>query len=88
MENRSRITILMLPPVVWLVLLFVVPLGIMAVFSFREGSFGAERERFTLETYQQYFANRSYLNLLGTSAWIAFQTALIAVVLSYPLAYF
>ncbi|MCC7164713.1 MAG: ABC transporter permease [Anaerolineae bacterium] len=88
MENRSRITILMLPPALWLVLLFIVPLGIMAVFSFREGSFGAEREQFTLENYQHFFANRSYLNLLGTSAWIAFQTALIAVVLSYPLAYF
>ncbi len=88
MENRSRITILMLPPVVWLFVLFIVPLGIMAVFSFRAGSFGAEREQFTLDNYQQFFANPSYLNLLGQSGWIAFQTALIAIVLSYPLAYF
>lgn len=88
MENRSRITTLMLPPVLWLVLLFIVPLGIMAVFSFREGSFGDARERFTLENYQAFFANRSYFNLLIQSAWIAFQTALIAVILSYPLAYF
>ena len=88
MENRSRITILMLPPALWLFILFIVPLGIMAVFSLRAGSFGAEREQFTLENYQQFFANPSYLNLLGQSAWIAFQTALIAIVLSYPLAYF
>ena len=88
MENRSRITILMLPPVVWLFVLFIVPLGIMTVFSFRAGTYGAEREQYTIENYQQFFANPSYLNLLGQSAWIAFQTALIAIVLSYPLAYF
>lgn len=88
MENRSRITILMLPPVVWLFVLFIVPLAIMAVFSFRAGTFGAEREQFTVENYRKFFANASYLNLLWQSAVIAFQTAVIAVVLSYPLAYF
>jgi spermidine/putrescine transport system permease protein len=88
MENRSRVTFLMLPPALWLFVLFVVPLGIMAVFSFREGSFGAERERFTVETYQQFLSNTSYLNRLWQSVIIAFQTSLITVVLSYPLAYF
>ncbi len=88
MESRSRLTTLLAPPALWLFLLFILPLGIMAVFSFRAGSFGAEREQFTLENYQQFFANRSYLNLLGQSVVIAFQTALITVVLSYPLAYF
>lgn len=88
MESRSRITILMLPPVAWLFIFFVVPLGIMALFSFRAGSFGAAREQFTLAHYQQFFASPAYLNLLGQSAWIAFLTAVIAVVLSYPLAYY
>jgi len=88
LESRSRLTTLLAPPALWLFLLFILPLGIMAVFSFRAGSFGAEREQFTLENYQQFFANRSYLNLLGQSVVIAFQTALITVVLSYPLAYF
>ncbi len=88
MENRSRLSILLLPPVVWLFVLFIVPLGIMAVFSFREGSFGAEREQFSLEAWEQFFSNPAYLNLLWQSAIIAFQTSIITVVLSYPLAYF
>lgn len=88
MENRSRVAFLMLPPALWLLLLFIVPLGIMAVFSFREGSFGAEREQFTFEKYQQFFSNGTYLNQLWQSVLIAFQTSLITVVLAYPLAYF
>jgi len=88
MENRSRVTFLMLPPILWMLILFIVPLGIMVVFSFREGSFGADRDQYSLEKYQQFFANGTYLNLLWQSGIIAFQTALISVVLAYPLAYF
>lgn len=88
METRSRITILMTPPTLWLVVLFIVPLGVMALFSFRAGSFAPERDTFTLETYQAYFANTAYQRLLVQSAVIAFQTSLFTILLAYPIAYF
>lgn len=88
MENRSRITLLMTPPTLWLVVLFVFPLVLMAVFSFRAGSFLPERNQFTLAAYREYFSNPSYLRLLGQSAVIALQTSLLTILLAYPLAYF
>ena len=41
MENRKRIAILMGPPALWLIFLFLLPLGIMALYTFRAGT--AER---------------------------------------------
>jgi spermidine/putrescine transport system permease protein len=60
----------------------------MATFSFRAGSFGADRQVFTLDTYRAYFANPGFQRLLLQSAFIALQTGLFAVALAYPLAYF
>jgi spermidine/putrescine transport system permease protein len=72
----------------WLAVFFVLPLGIMALFSFRAGSFGAEREVFTLENYRVYFSTPSFHRLLLQSAGVALQTGLFSVLLAYPLAYF
>jgi spermidine/putrescine transport system permease protein len=88
MESRRRIAILMTPPTLWLVVLFILPLMLMVVFSFRAGSFPPERDRFSLDAYREYFANPSYLRLLGQSAIIALQTSLLSIVFAYPLAYF
>lgn len=88
MENRKRIAILMGPPALFLLFLFVLPLAIMAVFTFRAGSFGAEREMFTLDNYREFLANPSYLRLLWRSTRIAFIVSALSVALAYPLAYF
>ncbi len=87
MDVRPRIAALMAPPAVWLALAFVVPLGLMALFSFRLGSFPPERDVFTFTHYQAYFANSAYQRLLWQSTLIALETAVIAVVLAYPLAH-
>lgn len=78
----------MTPPSLWLAVLFLVPLGHMAVFTFRAGTFSPEREIFTLDNYRAYLARPEYQRLLWQSAVIALQTSLIAVGLAYPLAYF
>ena len=52
MENRKRIAVLMGPPALFLLFLFVLPLAVMAIFTFRAGAFGAEREVFTLANYR------------------------------------
>ena len=88
MESRKRLAILMGPPALWLLLLFVLPLGIMAVYTFRAGSFGAEREVFTLENYRAFFANAAFQRLMWRSMWIAFVVSALSVLLAYPLAYY
>jgi len=37
MENRNRLFTFVAPPTIYLLLFFILPLGIMAVFSFRRG---------------------------------------------------
>jgi spermidine/putrescine transport system permease protein len=78
----------MTPPALGLLLLFVLPMSAMALFTLRAGSFGAEREVFTLEHYRAFLANTAFQRLLGRSALIALLTALGALVLAYPLAYY
>ena len=59
----------------------------MALFSFRETTFGPLFPP-TLKHYQAFFASENYLRLLADSSWIAFLTALISILLAYPLAYY
>ena len=88
MQNQRRITILLGPSAFWILALFIAPLGIMALFSFRAGSFGPAAQVFTLDNYREYFANPIYQRLLWHSALLAFYTAVISIVLAYPLAYY
>ena len=88
MEQRQRIALLLGPPGLWLTVFFLIPLGIMAVFSFRAGSFGAERELFTLDNYRQFLHDSAAQHLLWRSTGMAFLTAAFCILLAYPLAYF
>src|SRR3972149_6370502 len=88
MEHRQRVALLLTPPSLWLTVFFLVPLGIMVVFSFRAGSFGAERELFTLDNYRQFLSDGAAQRLLWRSAGMAFQMAAVCILLAYPLAYF
>lgn len=88
MESRSRLAFLITPPALWILVLFILPLGIMVLYTFRGGSFGAESNTYTLDNYREYFSNTSFQRLLLQSSLLAFQTALLSVVFSYPLGYF
>lgn len=88
MESRRRTLALIGPPGLYLLLLFLLPLGIMAVFSFRAGTFGDARHVFTLDNYRGFLERASFHRLLWTSAVIALTIALTSVILAYPLAYY
>lgn len=75
-------------PSLYLLLLFLLPLVIMAVYSFRGGISGDAYHTFTLENYQQFLARPAFLRLLWTSSLIALAIALISTILAYPLAYY
>jgi spermidine/putrescine transport system permease protein len=88
MENRSRIAILILPSALLLAVLFLLPLGIMALYSFRGGSFGESSQTFTLEHYREFISNTAFLRLLWRSLLLSFWVSLFTVILAYPIAYY
>jgi spermidine/putrescine transport system permease protein len=88
MEHRSRIATLVSPPALFLIVLFLLPIGFMALFSFRVGTFGETRNMFTLDHYRDFFANAPLLRLLWRSLLISFWVSIYSVVLAYPIAYY
>ncbi len=88
MENRNRVAALVGPPALYMLLFFLLPLGIMAVFSFRSGTIGAARDIYTLENWQKFLANASFHRLLWRSGIIALIIAVVSTLLAYPLAYY
>jgi spermidine/putrescine transport system permease protein len=90
-NQNSRVWALVSAPVLWLVVFFVAPLLLMAVYSLRpdmRGGLFALGWQPTVKNYATVIQQGSYLRLLGLSAGVAFFVALVATTLSYPLAYF
>lgn len=88
MNTRARVAALMLPPTLLLGIFFLLPMFVMASFSLRAGSFGADRQVFTLDHYRTFFSNTSFQQLLLRSVAMALETSIFCVLLSYPVAYF
>ncbi len=88
MENRNRFTSLIGPPSLYLFLFFLLPMGLMFVYSFRAGISGTAHDTFTLANYQSFLENANFHRLLWRSALIAFVIASISTTLAYPLAYY
>jgi len=88
MYTRSRVAVLMGPPVLWLALLFLLPMAIMAVFTFRAGTFPPERDVFTFEHYREFLGNTPFQWLLWRSALVALATSVLSLIFAYPIAYF
>jgi spermidine/putrescine transport system permease protein len=88
MKRALRLTTLLTPVTAWLVLFSLIPLGVMAVYSFQGSTTGAVDGIFTLSNYERFLSNSSFQTVLWRSALIALATALFSVVMAYPLAYY
>ena len=90
MDRRATFRFIYLPPLIWLILFFVLPVLLMAVFSFRPDMRGDLFQFWTptLDQYVRVAEVGSYWRLLGISALTALVIGFWAVVLAYPLAYF
>jgi spermidine/putrescine transport system permease protein len=90
LDRRSTFWILYLPPLIWLGLFFLIPILLMAAFSFRADTFGAlfEKWHLGLNQYATIVETGSYSRLLGISSLMALTISISAVALAYPLAYF
>jgi spermidine/putrescine transport system permease protein len=88
--RRGSLWFLAVPPYLWLLLLFLLPLGVVVAISLLPGS---GRINFSggwpsLNQYQQVLETPAYLRRLGISVGMAFVIAASATILAYPIAYF
>ena len=88
--RRGSLWFLAVPPYLWLLLLFVVPLGVVTAISLLPSSgridFAAGWP--SLNQYQEVLETPAYLRRLGISVGIAFVIAASSTILAYPIAYF
>ena len=78
---------LALPGLGWLVLFFVVPLGLIVAFSLMpRGPYGGVEPGFTLEAYRQFFIP-VYLRTLGRTAVLALVCTALCLLLGFPVAW-
>ena len=88
MNRALRLTTLLTPVTAWLVLFSLIPLGVMAVYSFQGSTIGAVNGIFTFSNYERFLTNSAFQTVLWRSALIALVTAIFSVVMAYPLAYY
>ncbi len=90
MDQRAMFWFIYFPPILWLGLFFVLPVLLMAAFSFRADMRGDLFQTWTptLNQYASLAETGSYWRLLGVSALTALTIGISAILLAYPLAYF
>jgi spermidine/putrescine transport system permease protein len=75
-------------PLVWLVIFFVVPIAIVAAYSFDVYSLFPGPHGFHLAGWSSFFHSAIYLRLFWKSVQMSLIVSAIIVVLAYPLAYY
>jgi spermidine/putrescine transport system permease protein len=75
-------------PVAWLVVFFVVPIAIVAAYSFDVYSLDPGPQGFTLTAWHDFLHSSVYLRLFWKSVKMSLAVSAIIVVLAYPLAYY
>ena len=77
----NRWSVLALPAVVFLIAIFLIPLGAMALRSFTDPPNAG------LSNYQQFFEQQAYVRVLTNTFWVALLATLTCLVIGYPFAY-
>lgn len=87
-QARLRAAAVMLPPLLWTMVFLFVPYIITFAYSFYTKQFPTFVPDFQFGNYLQLIQDPQYYRVLFRSLKIAGSTALLALVLAYPLAYF
>src|SRR5712691_1034947 len=91
-RRRARLdlttTTLLGLPVAWLVVFFLVPVAIVAAYSFDVYSLFPGKHGFTLAAWREFLHSSVYLALFWKSVKMSLIVSAIIVVLAYPLAYY
>lgn len=86
--SHKRLPWQILPSLGWVLFFLVIPLGIVFLFSIlHKGHYGQIEYTLDFQNYARIF-EPVYLKIVGRSFLLAFNTALICLILSYPLAYY
>src|SRR5919205_2673982 len=75
-------------PLAWLAVFFVVPIAIVAAYSFDVYSLDPGPHGFTLQAWHSFLHSSVYLRLFWKSVKMSLIVSAIVVVLAYPLAYY
>src|SRR5438270_6553243 len=75
-------------PLAWLVVFFVVPIGIVAAYSFDVYSIDMGSHGFTLTAWHDFLHSAVYLKLFWKSVKMSLIVSALVVLLAYPLAYY
>src|SRR3954463_2784313 len=75
-------------PLAWLAVFFLVPIGIVAAYSFDVYSIDPGPHSFTLTAWHDFVNSSVYLKLFWKSVKMSLAVSAVVVVLAYPLAYF
>lgn len=84
----KRFSQLAIPYIVWAAMMLVLPMALIAVYSFMEQGNSIISFSLTLDHYIKFFTDPDFLLILWRSLLIAVKTTVICLLLGYPLAYF
>ena len=84
----KRFSQLVIPYIAWAVMMLILPLGLIALYSFTKQGNTIVSFTFTLEHYAKFFTDPDFLIVLWRSLLIAFKTTVICLLLGYPVAFF
>lgn len=84
----KRFSQLAIPYIVWAVMMLVLPMALIAMYSFMEQGNSIISFSFTFDHYIKFFTDPDFLLILWRSLLIAVKTTIICLLLGYPLAYF
>ena len=84
----KRFSHLVIPYIAWAVMMLILPMGLIALYSFTKQGNTIVSFTFTLEHYAKFFTDPDFLIVLWRSLLIAFKTTVICLLLGYPVAFF
>lgn len=84
----KRFSQLAVPYIVWAALMLVLPMALIALYSFSNQGNSIITFSLTFEHYARFFTDPDFLLILWRSLLIALKTTLICLLLGYPAAYF
>ncbi|NNF53173.1 MAG: ABC transporter permease [Acidimicrobiales bacterium] len=86
--RRRRGALLALPAYLYLIIFFVIPFGIVVVYSFATRTrFGTDLSGWNLNSYRR-LGDDLVRDVLFRSAWLALLTTVVCLVLAYPFSYY
>lgn len=84
----KRFSQLAIPYIVWAAIMLVLPMLLIALYSFTEPGNTIVSFSFTMDHYVKFFTDPDFLIILWRSILIALKTTVICLLLGYPVAYF